>query len=293
MNEEQNIDDSSQMADDSGEQPTVNSPLPIEQQPETLNLKPATSIMEVHHHPHVEKKSFKEYLLEGLMIFIAVTMGFIAENIREHITDNTKEKEYIVSMLKELKSDSIQLAEVFKDTIRIEKLDSLSTFLLSKDESQQTIKNVYRLSSFAVSFNAITFNRNTLTQLKSAGNMRLIRKQNVVDSLNKLDNLITELNTQLADYLKYLSENVRERYSVLDFSLFVKDGRRFKSDEVLNSATVFTYLTNDKKKVIEFGGHILSQRGALAVYFRMLKQYSTYSNALIIFLQKEYHLQHE
>jgi hypothetical protein len=123
--------------------------------------------------------------------------------------------------------------------------------------------------------------------------MRLIRKQNVVDSLNKLDNLITELNTQLADYLKYLSENVRERYSVLDFSLFVKDGRRFKSDEVLNSATVFTYLTNDKKKVIEFGGHILSQRGALAVYFRMLKQYSTYSNALIIFLQKEYHLQHE
>lgn len=75
--------------------------------------------------------------------------------------------------------------------------------------------------------------------------------------------------------------------------VLVKDGRRFKSDEVLNSATVFTYLTNDKKKVIEFGGHILSQRGALAVYFRMLKQYSTYSNALIIFLQKEYHLQHE
>ncbi len=34
--------------------------------------------MEVHHHPHVEKKSFKEYFLEGLMIFLAVTMGFIA-----------------------------------------------------------------------------------------------------------------------------------------------------------------------------------------------------------------------
>jgi hypothetical protein len=37
--------------------------------------------MEVHHHPHVEKKSFKEYLLEGLMIFVAVTMGFFAETI--------------------------------------------------------------------------------------------------------------------------------------------------------------------------------------------------------------------
>jgi len=34
--------------------------------------------MEVPHHPHVEKKSFKEYFLEGLMIFFAVTIGFIA-----------------------------------------------------------------------------------------------------------------------------------------------------------------------------------------------------------------------
>ncbi len=28
--------------------------------------------MEVHHHPHVEKKNFKEYFLEFLMIFLAV-----------------------------------------------------------------------------------------------------------------------------------------------------------------------------------------------------------------------------
>ena len=41
--------------------------------------------MEVHHHPHVEKKNFKEYFLEFLMIFLAVTLGFFAENIREHL----------------------------------------------------------------------------------------------------------------------------------------------------------------------------------------------------------------
>jgi hypothetical protein len=39
--------------------------------------KHETENMEVHHHPKVEKKNFKEYLLEGLMIFIAVTMGFL------------------------------------------------------------------------------------------------------------------------------------------------------------------------------------------------------------------------
>ena len=44
--------------------------------------------MEVHHHPHVEKKNFKEYFLEFLMIFLAVTIGFFAESLREHFTDN-------------------------------------------------------------------------------------------------------------------------------------------------------------------------------------------------------------
>ena len=56
--------------------------------------------MEVHHHPQAENppagragKSFKEYFLEFLMIFPAVTPGFLAENIRENIADRNKEKE--------------------------------------------------------------------------------------------------------------------------------------------------------------------------------------------------------
>jgi hypothetical protein len=53
--------------------------------------------MEVNHHPNVEKKSFKEYFLEFLMIFLAVTMGFFAESIRENISNHEREKEYISS----------------------------------------------------------------------------------------------------------------------------------------------------------------------------------------------------
>lgn len=45
--------------------------------------------MEVHHHPdlHHKPKKRKEYFLEFLMIFLAVTMGFIAENVREHFAE--------------------------------------------------------------------------------------------------------------------------------------------------------------------------------------------------------------
>src|SRR5260221_11493643 len=64
--------------------------------------------MEVHHHPgsHGQKKHWKEYFLEFIMIFLAVTMGFFAESYREHLSDRTKEKEYIKSMVEDLETDS-------------------------------------------------------------------------------------------------------------------------------------------------------------------------------------------
>ena len=61
--------------------------------------------MEVHHHPemHHKKKKFKEYFLEFLMIFLAVTLGFFAENIREKIVSNERELNYMRSIVEDLK----------------------------------------------------------------------------------------------------------------------------------------------------------------------------------------------
>ncbi|MDP9048541.1 MAG: hypothetical protein M3N14_10415, partial [Bacteroidota bacterium] len=44
----------------------------------TAKSKPQTETMEVHHHPQIEKKGLKEYFFEGLMIFLAVMMGYFA-----------------------------------------------------------------------------------------------------------------------------------------------------------------------------------------------------------------------
>src|SRR5580693_2790037 len=63
--------------------------------------------MEVHHHPTIEKKTFKEYFLEFLMIFLAVTLGFFAENIREYVSDKTKVREYMKEITSNLKYDII------------------------------------------------------------------------------------------------------------------------------------------------------------------------------------------
>ena len=67
--------------------------------------------MEVHHHPdlHHKRKNFKEYFLEFLMLFLAVILGFFAENIREHFGDKKKERQYMVSMVEDLKADRADL----------------------------------------------------------------------------------------------------------------------------------------------------------------------------------------
>ena len=64
--------------------------------------------MEVHHHSgsHEKKKKIKDYFLEFLMIFLAVTLGFLAESLRESISDKAKEREYIESLIQNLKDDT-------------------------------------------------------------------------------------------------------------------------------------------------------------------------------------------
>ncbi|HUS01687.1 MAG TPA: hypothetical protein VMY77_08170 [Chitinophagaceae bacterium] len=69
--------------------------------------------MEVHKHPHhvTHKKKWTEYLLEFFMLFLAVFLGFVAENVREHLSERKREKEYIISIIEDLKMDSAKLSK--------------------------------------------------------------------------------------------------------------------------------------------------------------------------------------
>jgi hypothetical protein len=84
--------------------------------------------MEVHHHPDVEKKGFKEYLLEGLMIFLAVMMGFVAENIRENISEHKRADEFARSYYGDIKKDTALLHQALRFSAhKIAAIDSIET----------------------------------------------------------------------------------------------------------------------------------------------------------------------
>jgi len=142
--------------------------------------------MEVHHHPdvHHKKKKFKEYFLEFLMIFLAVTLGFFAENIREHIADGKKEK-YLIHLLKE---------DLTKDTARLHLLIYVRIPLVNKfmDSATRQItslpirENEKRLIA-AIENGTVYFDFTpseiALSEFKYAGRVDLIENPEVKDAI--------------------------------------------------------------------------------------------------------------
>ena len=85
--------------------------------------------MEVDHHPdlHHNKKKWKEYLLEFLMIFLAVTLGFFAETIRENISENHRQRDYMVGRLTSIQTDTLELTGPrTRNELELKGIDSLT-----------------------------------------------------------------------------------------------------------------------------------------------------------------------
>ena len=71
--------------------------------------------MEVHHHSH-KPKNWKEYITEFIMLFAAVTLGFFAENIREKVVESHRAREYMVTMIQDLKEDTSRINTAIRNT---------------------------------------------------------------------------------------------------------------------------------------------------------------------------------
>ncbi|GAC1306685.1 MAG: hypothetical protein NVSMB24_17370 [Mucilaginibacter sp.] len=166
--------------------------------------------MEVHHHPEVEKKGLKEYLLEGLMIFIAVMMGFFAESYRERAGERTKEREYIINIKKDLVTDTLNLNIWIPSLYR--RVLSFDT-LISCLETPGPVKNggrMYYLARLSTRNGIFEPSDNTIIELKSSGNLRLIQNIEIVNGL-------MDFERSLGQYTNLL--DIESKENVLSYPL--------------------------------------------------------------------------
>ena len=101
--------------------------------------------MEVHAHSHTERKRWHHYFWEFFMLFLAVTLGFLVENQREHFVEHQWEKQFIRSLFNDIKADTIHIAKIITArTTKEHSLDSLS-YMMNSDNPRIFMKRIYFL----------------------------------------------------------------------------------------------------------------------------------------------------
>jgi hypothetical protein len=137
--------------------------------------------MEVHHHPNTEKKNFKQYFLEFLMIFLAVTMGFFAESYREQVVDKNRIHGYMQEMIENLQYDSLRCALNYEKNLVLEKgLDSLRAEIKKGTSGNINSNALYYYSiKYFGTFSHAAFNNSAISELKNSGSFRLIENKNI------------------------------------------------------------------------------------------------------------------
>ncbi len=261
--------------------------------------------MEVHHHPEVEKKGFKEYLLEGLMIFIAVMMGFFAESYREHINERAKEKEYIVDIKKDLTADTANL-NIWLPSLynRVSGFDTL----ISCIETPGPVKNgsdMYYLARLSTRVSIFEPNDNTILEMKSSGSLRLIQNRDIVNGLMDFERSLGQYSNLLdfdskEDILTYPLLGQLFDAKVFDKMVFIQN-KGLTEKEYAGGSRNNTVrppgnpqlLSHDKEKINLLIYYLHQRKSSIAGEIRRLSVQKELVEKLIKMINKEYDLKDE
>jgi hypothetical protein len=250
--------------------------------------------MEVHHHPdlHHKKKRFKEYFLEFLMIFLAVTLVFFAEQFREDITRSHREKDFMKSMVEDLRADSanLQSSILFGNNIA-EGLDTFSTALYQPVSKMNELE-LYRFDASYLRIVGVTFSDQTSSQLKTGG-MSYIKNHTIANAIASYWSGIKNVEGP--------QENFRNRLiSAADISYTIFNGKyggTFRIDSLTHLSQVkidstAKLMTKDEFILVSYANRIKTMRNMLKNFYlvNLKKQYNS-CIALTSLIKKEYHLE--
>ncbi len=238
--------------------------------------------MEVHAHSHTPRKKWTHYFWEFLMLFLAVFCGFLAEYKLEHIVEQTKEKEYMKSMLEDLGQDTTEVNRVTAKTSgSYYNLDTLLTLLeLPVVEDSNDLKALYNKHYIDVGADLATFSQRTISQLKNAGGLRMVRIKNVADSISLYDSRTQELSAIFKSFDEISSEAFK-------MGTLIFDSRYYRHNFEGGGVKL---LTSDKQILRQYANYVFMVQGVGGYYHAYLTRQKQLAAKLIVLIKKEYHL---
>jgi hypothetical protein len=146
--------------------------------------------MEVHHPHHpTHKKKWSEYIIEFVMLFAAVTLGFFAENIREHSIIDHRIEQNKVAILKDLEADAVTI-----DSLLVTEQFSINTFdrfmnllYLSKNKrinESQLMDSLKSIPDVIAATFTLYVNNSSFKNMQSSGLLSYVQEEDLKNSLS-------------------------------------------------------------------------------------------------------------
>ena len=259
---------------------------------EIVNLNQQTEKMEVHAQElhKAPGHGWKHYFFEFFMLFLAVTLGFFVENIREHYVEEQREKQYIRSLISDLKSDQIVISQHISGVkAGLSMMDSMINLLNSPSQISNNTGQLYYWARLAPRLYPLSLNNRTFEQLKNSGNFRLIRQMSTSDKimayyeLLALEQLLQSINeTEFTEYKK-VAAKVFSPAVFLEMEGPNQEVKRTNENPPLRS--------NDKELLQELSVFSVYMHGTKNGVLGNEEKLKTVGAELINYLQKEYHME--
>ncbi len=237
--------------------------------------------MEVHKIKS-ERKKWTHYIFEFFMLFLAITLGFYADNRREHYIEHIREKQYMRMLIQDLESDIRRLdSNQLNRNIREAMLGRLINLLEEKSLSKG--EEIYRLADSTDGYENFQRNDRTILQFRNVGGIRMIREDTVSAAIMDYDAYILSES----ESNKRVEEERIDRYKAIRFRLF-------------DTWSYLRYTSGNKTSPLKFLPADLVTRNEIAGALFQVKRISETSRetgevvkgkalALINLIREEYH----
>jgi hypothetical protein len=233
------------------------------------------------------------------MLFLAITLGFLVENQREHYIEHLRAKEFAKSLIKDLESDKLSSdSHQIKSERYIVFVDSL--LQVSKRELEGRNAATFSFyTRFLYWTEAFSWNRATFEQIKNSGSLRYFKNYSLLEKLMRYEAMVNQIEAEFSNHQTRGNTLLSSINEIIDPSYHqLLSKYRIASIDSLSSALIENYLSikteslepKRDKIMLLLNMAIVQQRNLRFNIDGRLKPAKLLANELINELKKEYHL---
>lgn len=209
--------------------------------------------MEVHHPHHHGPKKWNEHFLEFLMLFLAVTLGFFAENLRDQYIEKERAHEYLLHLESDV-DNNIHFIDslIVKDNQLIRKFDS--AFLYLATATTLDVDSLY--INIPVNVNRFLSKNDTYEQMKSSGSLRYVKDQRLLDLILDYSNAAqaaesrsTQMETEYTTthWIVAVNSFMTQAFSIVEYKRIRKGDLGILDDSIIRSSLDSNYQTYENQ----------------------------------------------